>query len=68
VNIRHFHLQELTKYENELQDPKFLQLNSSALMSEEFGLGAANTCDDHHDHEETEKLKLHIEELEEQVC
>jgi hypothetical protein len=37
-------------------------------MTEVFGLGEANTCDDHHDHEEMEKLKQHIEELEAQVC
>ncbi|PNF41502.1 hypothetical protein B7P43_G13036, partial [Cryptotermes secundus] len=57
---------ELSEYEDELKDSTFLQLDSSALMTEIFGLGAANTSDDHHDHEETEKFKLHIEELEEQ--
>lgn len=65
--FNHFHLQELKEYENKLKDPKFLQLDSTALMTEVFGLGAANTCDDHHDQEEIEKLKHHIEELEAQV-
>ncbi|PNF41505.1 hypothetical protein B7P43_G13036, partial [Cryptotermes secundus] len=58
---------ELKEYENKLKDPKFLQLDSTALMTEVFGLGAANTCDDHHDQEEIEKMKHHIEELEAQV-
>jgi hypothetical protein len=57
----------LKEYENKLKDPKFLQLDSTALMTEVFGLGAANNCVDHHAHEEVEKLKQHIEELEAQV-
>jgi hypothetical protein len=52
----------------ELKEPKFLQLDSTAFINEAFGLGAANTCVDHHAHEETEKLKQRIEELEAQVC
>jgi hypothetical protein len=58
----------LKEYENKLKDPKLLQLDSTALMTEVFGLGAANTCVEDHDHEEVEKLKQNIEELEAQVC
>jgi hypothetical protein len=51
-----------------LDDPKFWQLDSPALMTEVFGLDATNDCVDLHDPEEAEKLKKHIEELEAQVC
>lgn len=61
-------MQELKEHENKLKEPKFLQLDSTAAINEVFGLNAANTCVDEHAHEEIEKLKHRIEELEAQVC
>jgi hypothetical protein len=48
---------------NLLDDQKYWQFDSSTSMTEVFGLGV-----DHHDPEETEMLKQHIEKLKEQVC
>lgn len=61
-------MQELKENENKLKEPKFLQLDSTAVINEVFGLDAANTCVDDHAHEEIEKLKQRIKELEAQVC
>jgi len=45
-----------------------LKLEDSAdLITEAFGLRAANTCVDPHTHEEIERLQRHIEELAAQV-
>jgi hypothetical protein len=64
----HFHLQELKEYEIKLKELEVMQLNSTALMNEEFRLGAENKCIDHHAYEDIGKLKQRIEELETQVC
>ncbi|XP_069674173.1 golgin subfamily A member 4-like isoform X3 [Periplaneta americana] len=59
---------DLKDYEAKLKDPTFLKMDgSSALINEVFGLSAANTCANHHTHEEVEKLQQQIEELESQV-
>lgn len=55
-----FHLQEL-------RDPKFLQLDSTALISEAFGLNTTSACVERHTHEAVEKLQKLVEMLEAQV-
>lgn len=53
--------------EAELKDPKFLQLDSTALIKEAFGLCATSACVEQHTHDEVEKLQKHIETLEAQI-
>jgi hypothetical protein len=43
-----------------------LQLDSTALINEAFGLGTS-ACVEQHTHEEVEKLQKHVEALEAQV-
>jgi hypothetical protein len=44
-----------------------LQLDSTALIKEAFGLCATSACVEQHTHDEVEKLQKHIEALEAQV-
>jgi hypothetical protein len=44
-----------------------LQLDSTALISEAFGLNATSACVERHTHEEEEKLQKCVETLEAQV-
>jgi hypothetical protein len=44
-----------------------LQLDSTALINEAFGLGTTSACVEQHSHEEVERLQKHVEALEAQV-